>query len=133
MKMIIFSLSVLLFLFPSVSFSQQENTGKIENCRSGFIDKSGKMVIESKFDVTFDFYEGLASVSIGGRKVSPDLEADLEACLNHSKPCNPTLLQRPVIKYGFIDKEGKLVIEPQFYDMSIFSEGLAGVLSCSYE
>ena len=30
-------------------------------------------------------------------------------------------------KYGFIDKSGKMVIEPQFDDAEPFSEGLAKV------
>ena len=30
-------------------------------------------------------------------------------------------------KYGFIDKSGKVVIEPQFDDAEPFSEGLAKV------
>ena len=30
-------------------------------------------------------------------------------------------------KYGFIDKSGKVVIEPQFDNVSAFSEGLAKV------
>ena len=30
-------------------------------------------------------------------------------------------------KYGFIDKSGKVVIEPQFDDVGPFSEGFAGV------
>ena len=30
-------------------------------------------------------------------------------------------------KYGFIDKNGKVVIEPQFDDAGAFSEGLAKV------
>ena len=30
-------------------------------------------------------------------------------------------------KYGFIDKNGKVVIEPQFDNVSAFSEGLAKV------
>jgi hypothetical protein len=33
----------------------------------GFIDRSGKVVIEPKFDLTFHFSEGLAAVQIGGK------------------------------------------------------------------
>ena len=66
----------------------------------GFIDKSGKVVIEPQFDYAglgiSAFSEGLAQVKKDG-------------------------------KYGFIDKSGKVVIEPQFDDADAFSEGLAVV------
>ena len=73
----------------------------------GFIDKSGKVVIEPQFDIESEwdklyrsrsgaFSEGLALVKKDG-------------------------------KWGFIDKNGKMVIEPQFDDAGDFSEGIAKV------
>ena len=35
-------------------------------------------------------------------------------------------------KWGYIDKSGKIVIEPQFDDASSFSEGLAAVCLGDY-
>jgi hypothetical protein len=80
-----------------------EGLAKVEiNGKSGFIDRSGKIVIKADFkgDAGFNaagsFYEGLAPVSING-------------------------------KYGFIDKAGNLKIKPQFDIAMGFNRGLAGV------
>ena len=73
----------------------------------GFIDKSGKVVIEPQFDIESEwdkvyrsrsgaFSEGLVLVKKDG-------------------------------KWGFIDKNGKVVIEPQFDEVNNFSEGFASV------
>ncbi|MGI7157691.1 WG repeat-containing protein, partial [Campylobacter coli] len=37
------------------------------NGKWGFIDKSGKFVIEPKFDSIWDFSEGLAKVGLNGK------------------------------------------------------------------
>ena len=37
------------------------------NKKTGFIDKSGKFVINPQFDYNADFYEGLARVGIGSK------------------------------------------------------------------
>lgn len=68
----------------------------------GFVDKSGKMVIEPQYDYAQRFSEGLALIGVG------DDDEDTR-------------------KYGFIDKSGKIVIEPQFEDAESFDKGLASV------
>lgn len=73
--------------------------GKI-NPKFGFINKTGKIVIELKYDVARDFSEGLAIVGLGD-------------------------FQKGETKYGFIDKTGKVVIELQYNSVRSFSEGLA--------
>jgi len=65
------------------------------NYEKGFIDRTGKMVIEPFFAYGHHFTEGLACSSAG-----------LEA------------------KYGCIDRNGKYVIPATFDDLSLFSEGL---------
>ena len=71
----------------------------------GFIDETGNVVIEARFDNAKPFSEGLAAVII--RENSGD-------------------------KIGYIDKIGRMVVQPQFYlsggesDFS-FSQGLAPV------
>lgn len=72
---------------------ENEQTGS----RYGFIDTSGKTVIQPTYKFARFFYEGLCAVQ--------DLETD---------------------KWGFIDKTGKFVIKPQFNEVDRFSEGLAG-------
>ena len=63
----------------------------------GFIDKSGKTVIDFKYNVAVSFSEGLAAV------------------------------QNINDKWGFIDKDGNEVIPFIYYDVRSFSEGLAAV------
>ena len=77
---------------------------------SGFMDKTGKIVIEPKFEAVDDFSEGLAAVFF-------------------FKPAkHPTEANQEDYDAGFIDKTGKMVIKPQFEYNQPFSEGLAFVL-----
>jgi hypothetical protein len=66
----------------------------------GFIDRTGKFVIQPKYDVADSFSAGLARVSIK---------------------------KDEKYKWGFIDKTGKERISLQFDDAGNFSEGLACV------
>jgi hypothetical protein len=66
----------------------------------GYIDRTGKVVIEPQFDFADRFSEGLAAIRIGNEYVG---------------------------KHGYIDKTGKVVIEPDFARASRFTEGLAAV------
>lgn len=68
------------------------------NEKWGYIDRSGKIIIEPQFDYAYKFSEGLGRIRIGDDKTG---------------------------KYGFIDSTGKFVINPQFDDAGEFSEGLA--------
>lgn len=80
----------------------------------GFIDKSGKLVINPQFDNTGMFSEGLGNVCVGKCGTFGD------------KPDES--------KWGFIDAAGKYVVNPA-YDFSYpFSEGLAAVCTggCGY-
>ena len=72
----------------------------VEGGKCGFIDKTGKMVIEPQFDVASEFREGLAAVRIGSFETG---------------------------KVGYIDTEGKFVINPIYDDAYDFSEGLSRV------
>ncbi len=66
----------------------------------GYIDRSGKRVIQAKFSEARDFHEGRAVVRVAGA--------------NGEKG-----------KYGYIDRSGRLVIPAKFEHADDFSEGLA--------
>jgi len=86
--------------------------------KAGYIDGSGKMVIEARFDFARDFAEGRAAVNIGSDELG-----------NGGK-------------WGYIDTAGRYILEPQLVEMPSrmpgliaatrpaegFSEGLAAVL-----
>ena len=75
----------------------------------GYIDRTGNIVIRSKYDSVEPFSEGLAKVSVIKNKQSP-----LKRWFNGDDH-----------KYGFIDKNGKPVIECKYDWIDDFSEGLA--------
>lgn len=69
------------------------------NDRWGYIDKTGRLIVEPKFDWGWKFSEGLAKVRVGSG----------------------------LGKEGYIDRTGRVIIEPQFSNGGDFSEGLASV------
>ena len=66
----------------------------------GYVDGSGTVRIEARFDDALPFSEGLAAVRLGGPEDG---------------------------RWGYIDTSGRFVIEPRFAGASFFSEGLAAV------
>jgi WG containing repeat len=84
--------------------------GGSDRLLQGFFDKSGRVVIEPKFEAADDFFEGLAAVM-------------------HFKPArHPDENHDEDFDAGFIDATGKVVIKPQFEYYHPFSEGVAFVL-----
>lgn len=83
----------------------------------GFMDQTGKLAIAAQFEDAENFSEGLAPVKIAGEVVwcPADESGNREGY---------------TMKYGFIDKTGKLVIPAQFESAAPFSEGLAEIHNC---
>lgn len=105
----------------------------------GFVDKSGKLVIEPKFDYTNGFYDGMAAVSIDeksalintrGEYIIPPIEDENIGILDASDglaqmyktlPDNNNLIR-------FYDKKGALILSVQNFDyVGRFTEGLAAI------
>ncbi len=124
--------------------------------KHGYINKTGKIVIKSQFDYASDFSEGLAVVSIkdeansdqgytahksvyineaGQIVISLERGAgDFSEGLATIAFAIPGYLPRGFhdtggVNFGFIDKTGKIVMEPQFRDAKDFSEGLTAVMN----
>ncbi len=76
-----------------------EARADLEKGKCGFIDKTGKIVIEPKYKQIGYFSEGLAAVSEESDKYTA--------------------------KFGYIDRTGKLIIEPKFHSKGAFNDGLA--------
>jgi len=105
----------------------------------GYIDKSGRFVIEPQFKEANSFREGLALVCIEVSYVLTDnngsYRMEPEHAFRHSRDTPGTKPQwRPYMhkgqgimgdNYGFIDKTGDFVVPPLFWDAEEFSEELA--------
>ena len=86
--------------------------------KTGFMDRTGKIVIAAQFEDAEDFSEGLAPVKIQSDETT--------WC-----PREPSGSRSGfTMKWGYIDKTGKLVIPPQFESAAPFSEGLAAINQC---
>ena len=109
-------------------------------CKLGYIDKTGKVVIEQQFDYASPFSEGLAAVRVGSSTdgrfgfidktgnmvITPQFEfaesfSDGMAAIRMGK------------KWGYIGSKGNMVIEPQLYSGGSFSDGFAEVKIDSWE
>jgi hypothetical protein len=88
--------------------------------KMGYIDQSGKLVINPQYEEAFAFKDGLAVVCVG--------ECDLDHIVGYrvTKDFNMDKVEQS-FKYGFIDETGKMVINPIFEKAMNFSEGLAAV------
>ncbi len=98
------------------------------SCKYGFVDTSGKILSELRFDQALFFSQGLAPVEIGklwgyldtsGRfAISPRFEK--------AEPFSDGLgLVSENGLSGFIDRDGSYVIQPQFKNAESFAGGLA--------
>jgi hypothetical protein len=98
----------LLLLLQFIVFPQGSKSDNwfpvVINGKAGYIDRTGKIVLEPKYDGASYFSEGLARVAVG----------------------HDTIITEGY-NQGFIDESGKLVIQPQWDVVSNFSEGLAAV------
>lgn len=132
--------SFFFFLLISLnSFSQAKLIPFEEKGKFGFKDaKSGKQIVEPKYDKASSFVEGMCAVKSGltwgyvnekGQLVIPMKFQDARdfaqglACV---RLCDDNKLVKGC-KYGYVDKTGKTAILFEFDDARDFKEGLAGV------
>jgi WG containing repeat len=88
--------------------------------KTGYIDETGKLIINPQYDSAGNFSEGLAVVCVG--------ECTTEHIIGHryTKDFKEEAVEQS-FKYGFIDESGKMVINPAFEEARNFSEGMAAV------
>lgn len=102
------------------------------NGLEGYIDASGKIIIQPQFDYAGEFSEGLAFVNttdnkrclidMAGNIISLPEQIDL------AWPFHEGLAQFiSEKKYGYIDKGGNIIVDPQFDFADPFSDGMARV------
>lgn len=97
----------------------------------GFIDKTGKLVIQPQFDAASDYFsEGFALFKIGEKWgfVNKDRKIVIEAKFKWLEDFSEGFAAAcKEDKCGFIDKTGEFVIKPQFQNARGFINGFARV------
>ncbi|MDX6289412.1 MAG: hypothetical protein QOH42_1211, partial [Blastocatellia bacterium] len=84
----------------------------------GFMDRTGKLVIEAKFEDAENFSEGLAPVKV---RSAETVWCPADAAGNRA---GSTMM------YGYIDKTGKMIVAAVLNSAAPFREGLAAVSKC---
>ncbi len=97
----------------------------------GFMDKDGKITVETKLDDAKSLAEGMMPAKSGGKWGFADNKTgklEIEAKYSDAKSfCDGLAAVRAGNKWGFVDKAGKAVVEAQYEDAGSFSDGLAPV------
>src|SRR5688572_29807095 len=97
----------------------------------GYIDKTGKIIVEPQYLDSWGFHEGLARVRTSDKwgYIDETGAMIIKEQFSLADDFSDGLARVEVDgKYGYIDKTGKLVITPQFdSDAWRFDEGLARV------
>jgi len=97
----------------------------------GYMDKSGKMIIEPRFQDAGDFREGLAPVNVKGKWGFIDRTGDLVVAPQFDLAdsfCEGFAAVSLGDKWGYIDTSGKIRIAPQYTFAGHFSGGLAPIV-----
>ncbi|MDO4217105.1 MAG: WG repeat-containing protein, partial [Bacteroidales bacterium] len=104
--------------------------------RYGFIDKKGRMVIEPRYTHAASFSEGVACVETASGTYLIGHDGNVVTVFDPSLRV-PFYSERllvdqliPVVKdlqYGYVNRNGKMVVEPRFSYATTFVDGLARV------
>lgn len=104
------------------------------NYKWGFIDKNGNEVIPIQYDDAYSFSDGLATVALGlkygyidktGREVIPIKYEYL--CSSFSEGLAAVMFyveSEDEYNFGYIDKEGNIVIAPRYWPGNHFKDGI---------
>src|SRR6516164_8860197 len=96
----------------------------------GYMNKTGKMVIQPQFKQALRFSEGLAAVKSGDKWGYIDKSGKLAIAPQYEmayQHVEGLAAVKDGGKWGFIDNTGKMIIAPQFEEAFGFSEGLVDV------
>lgn len=85
----------------------------------GYVDKTGRMIINPKFSYAAYFSDGVALVTTG---------LPIDPTYNKNGSIDMTNIDTTETKYGFIREDGSYIIKPTYMSATSFSEGLAWVV-----
>ncbi|HEX4606788.1 MAG TPA: WG repeat-containing protein, partial [Urbifossiella sp.] len=106
------------------------------NSKWGFIDRTGKVVVQARYSRVDEFSDGLAPVKVGGTYAAGGKWGYIDRTgkevisprFDGVWPFREGFAAVEIgDKYGFIDRTGAVVIPPRFTSLHRFSEGLAAV------
>jgi len=105
--------------------------GVKKNGKWGYIGKDGKIKIEPRYDLVYSFSDGLAMVMVGSKTffINRDGVSVFTSGFDHIN----TEFSEGVAgfkhkdKWGFVNKQGDVVIEPRFEHAWKFQEGMARI------
>lgn len=118
---------------------QKQHTFLHPFCRNkkwGYLDRCGNVAIPARFDKAHEFYEGLAAVSIESDDpesgyIRPDGKWAFKMPSWPNRAFGQFSEGRALFiesqRLGYLDAEGRVVIEPRFTDAHDFSDGRARV------
>lgn len=119
---------------PAHSFFDGLALARGDDGRWGYIDMSGKWAIEPRFDEAPRDYPGVPAGDFSdGRAWFQVVEMDERYKLDENEDIvrdennKPVMEAYPRRRMGFIDRRGKVVIEPKYEVVSDYGEGLAAV------
>lgn len=80
----------------------------------GYIDENGRVLVELRYNALRDFSEGLAAAAVLAKEGSNSAVYLRHESLDH-------------LRWGYVDREGHVVIPTQYFAAGDFSEGLVQV------
>ena len=112
---------------------------EFDDVQKGYIDRTGKIAIAPQFYQAYPFSEGIARVELlkSNRlhyayidRVGKIVFSDPSVCEagDFSEGLAAVKIEQ---KWGYINRQGKIAIKPQFMGAQDFSEGLAAVIDVS--
>jgi len=131
---IILRILIILFLFVAAASAYIVPDRDYANSKWGFIDQTGRIVVEPKYTAAGDFSEGLAAVKVGGTHARGGTWGFIDRTGRQVVECTFDAAEafseglaavRVGEKWGFIGRDGKLRMQPQFEWAGAFHEGLA--------
>lgn len=98
----------------------------------GFMDATGKAVIETKYEDVRDFSEGLAAVKSDGKWGYLDSKGNVKIDFQYSEEpqqfsCGKAFVKGANYKWALIDTSNNIIFQPTFEQVFPYSEGIAVV------
>ncbi len=119
-----------LLLAGFTAQAQELTAFKDASGKYGYKDKSGKIIVQPKYDYTWSFSKGLGRVKQNGKWGYIDSTGKVVVALKYDDTRGFSEGLAAVVqndKWGYIDKTGKVVVELKYDGAGGFSEGLADV------